>query len=226
MLIDYHIHTSWSDGNYTIEEAVERAKEIGLSAIAITDHARKDSQWVPNYLKHLSNIKNKERELKIIKGIEVKIIDTSGEIDLNRNWLQNLDVVLVGVHKIPGVNDKNDLVRIKERIPHIYAELILAAIKKVQLPKPTIIAHPGKYLRENHLNYIPREYWEEIADEAKKNNKIIEYNTSSPLPKDFLQLLISKNIKISIGSDAHKLEEIGKGVKEAIKIIGNKLIHL
>jgi len=37
-LIDLHIHTNYSDGTYSPQEVVTRAAEIGLEAIAITDH--------------------------------------------------------------------------------------------------------------------------------------------------------------------------------------------
>jgi len=36
--IDLHIHTIYSDGTYTPEEVVRRAKELNLAAISITDH--------------------------------------------------------------------------------------------------------------------------------------------------------------------------------------------
>ncbi|MCK4522733.1 PHP domain-containing protein, partial [Candidatus Aerophobetes bacterium] len=36
--IDLHIHTIFSDGTYTPEEAVFQAKKLGLVAISITDH--------------------------------------------------------------------------------------------------------------------------------------------------------------------------------------------
>ncbi|MGB9813586.1 MAG: PHP domain-containing protein [Thermovenabulum sp.] len=38
MLIDLHIHTTFSDGKLTPEEVVEKAAELNLKAIAITDH--------------------------------------------------------------------------------------------------------------------------------------------------------------------------------------------
>jgi hypothetical protein len=36
--VDLHIHTNYSDGTFTPEEAVQNAKKVGLTAIAITDH--------------------------------------------------------------------------------------------------------------------------------------------------------------------------------------------
>lgn len=37
-MIDLHIHTVYSDGTYTPEKVVCKAKELGLKAISITDH--------------------------------------------------------------------------------------------------------------------------------------------------------------------------------------------
>ena len=36
--IDLHVHTNFSDGSETPESAVRHAAELGISAIAITDH--------------------------------------------------------------------------------------------------------------------------------------------------------------------------------------------
>ncbi|NQT90338.1 MAG: PHP domain-containing protein [Candidatus Omnitrophica bacterium] len=37
-LADLHIHTTYSDSSFTPEQAIRRAKEAGLSCVAITDH--------------------------------------------------------------------------------------------------------------------------------------------------------------------------------------------
>ena len=38
MFADLHLHTNFSDGTYTPEELAERAGELGLAAIALSDH--------------------------------------------------------------------------------------------------------------------------------------------------------------------------------------------
>src|SRR6266404_1022250 len=38
MFADLHLHTNFSDGTYTPEELVERAAQLGLAAVALTDH--------------------------------------------------------------------------------------------------------------------------------------------------------------------------------------------
>ncbi len=58
MAIDLHIHSINSDGTDGVEEIVDKAIEMQLEAISITDH---------EYL----TIPNKRAEIEIIKGIEV-----------------------------------------------------------------------------------------------------------------------------------------------------------
>jgi len=47
-VIDLHVHSTFSDGSLTPEELVDRAREIGLTAIALTDHDSVDG--VPRFL--------------------------------------------------------------------------------------------------------------------------------------------------------------------------------
>src|SRR5688500_4080828 len=36
--VDLHLHTTWSDGRWAPRQVVEEAAQLGLAAIAITDH--------------------------------------------------------------------------------------------------------------------------------------------------------------------------------------------
>lgn len=224
MLVDYHIHTSWSHGEMTVSEVVNKAKELNLNAIAITDHANKNSEWIPSYVAELNDLKKRLKgEIDLIIGIEVKMLDFNGRVDFNVRWLSSLDVILIAIHRIPGVST-SDLSELSEDLPHMYAELIISAIEKVNFSIPVIIAHPGKWLIENGLPFIPREYWGYIADAARSFGKIVEYNTSAPPPKEFVDVLLSNKVKMSVGSDAHSLSEVGFGVAEAANFIGDLLV--
>ncbi len=37
-MIDLHVHSNYSDGSETPETIIYKAKEMGLSAVALTDH--------------------------------------------------------------------------------------------------------------------------------------------------------------------------------------------
>ena len=60
MKLDLHTHTSYSDGELTVKESVEKAKKLGLDGIAITDHDNIDS-W-----KDIDEID----DFIVIKGVE------------------------------------------------------------------------------------------------------------------------------------------------------------
>ena len=50
---DLHIHSKFSDGDYTLEEIVDKLKENGIDIFSITDHDNADSirtmQYVDKY---------------------------------------------------------------------------------------------------------------------------------------------------------------------------------
>jgi len=61
---DLHVHTIFSDGSFTPREVIARAKETGLSAIAITDHDN------TNALPIAKKIGDKEG-IEVVSGIEM-----------------------------------------------------------------------------------------------------------------------------------------------------------
>lgn len=74
-MIDLHVHTTASDGEYTPTQIIEKAHALGMRAIAITDH---------DTVAGLAEAEKKARELKIIflRGIELNISWQTGEFHL------------------------------------------------------------------------------------------------------------------------------------------------
>lgn len=62
--VDLHIHTVFSDGLFTPEEVVERAKGFGLTAIAITDHDSVDGV-------ERAKVMGKELRVEVVPGVEM-----------------------------------------------------------------------------------------------------------------------------------------------------------
>lgn len=62
---DLHIHSNASDGNGTPQQIIEKAKEKGLSVIALTDH---------HTVKNIDEIKKlgNENNITVISGIEFR----------------------------------------------------------------------------------------------------------------------------------------------------------
>lgn len=109
---DLHTHTIASTHAYsTITENCAYAAEIGLRAIAMTDHgmASPDSphKW------HFDNLSILPRTIKgvyVIRGVEANIVDDDSGIDIDVSTLESLEWVAASFHSqtfIPGNERKN-----------------------------------------------------------------------------------------------------------------------
>ena len=77
MKADLHIHTLYSDGVFTPEKIVDTAVDVGLEAIAITDHDN-----VLAYDVAQKYIKEKNLKLELIRGIEVNTLYKNYEVHI------------------------------------------------------------------------------------------------------------------------------------------------
>lgn len=79
MKSDLHIHTLYSDGVFSPEKIVDTALDVGLQAIALTDHDNVLSyQVAKDYLKNTQ----REDKLEIIRGIEVNTLYKNYEVHI------------------------------------------------------------------------------------------------------------------------------------------------
>ncbi len=74
-MIDLHLHTTASDGIYSLEQIVKKAEDANLSAIAITDH---------DTIKSAERIHTINSSIEVIPGIELSVYDNIlGYMDLH-----------------------------------------------------------------------------------------------------------------------------------------------
>lgn len=79
MKCDLHIHTYYSDGVFSPEKVVDTAIDVGLGAIALTDHDNILSYNVAkNYLKETG----KEDKLEVIEGVEINTLYKNHEVHI------------------------------------------------------------------------------------------------------------------------------------------------
>lgn len=82
LLEDWHVHSTFSDGAATIEENVEEARAVGLRSLVLVDHVRCDTSWVEEFVEEVRGIAAGEAGLRVSCGVEAKLLDTAGELDL------------------------------------------------------------------------------------------------------------------------------------------------
>jgi hypothetical protein len=119
---DLHSHTIESDGTYTPEELVKRAKGIGLKGIAITDH---------DTIAGLNSGKKKAIEVGIdfIEGIEFSCQDGDLEVHILGYFLNTSDEVLKKeLEKLIKIREERNI-KILEKLQKYKIKLTMEELK-------------------------------------------------------------------------------------------------
>jgi putative hydrolase len=201
---DYHIHTNYNDHsapNLTVKNIIKEAERKGLELIALTEHVRKSSGWIPQYLNEISEYKRTSK-LKVVTGFEAKII-SDGNIDCQDDIARDY-FIIASFHtkyyeKSIWIND------LKKAIENKYINVI------------------GHLAPESSFHFDIKEIVE-FGKLIKKNKKIVEINAKYRRPpENWIKAFIKMGVKFHLGSDAHSLDEIGnyESIMKLIKLIKN-----
>ena len=101
----FHNHTTASDGNATLEQMADAARELGLQYLGIADHSKSSFQANGLHAERLLQQVKKIRELnaaatdgfRLFAGSEVDIMK-DGSLDFEDEVLAQLDYVVASVH--------------------------------------------------------------------------------------------------------------------------------
>jgi len=85
---DLHLHTSYSDGTYTVEELLAKAKKAGLSCISVVDHDT--TQAVP-----LAREKGKHLGIEVLSGVELTCAYAGREVHILGYLINERDSALI-----------------------------------------------------------------------------------------------------------------------------------
>ena len=85
---DLHIHTYFSDGVFSPERIVDTAVDVGLEAIAITDH---DNILAYDVAQNHIKEKGLEDKIEIIRGIEVNTLYKNNEVHILGYFMNTKD---------------------------------------------------------------------------------------------------------------------------------------
>lgn len=250
MLIDYHLHSQFSNDSHTNMNAIcEAALLAGLQEIAFTDHMdftypqQYENHYIHDLDNYLTTVAHYQQcyagRLTIRAGIE---------IGLERHRLADYDAILqaypfdfvIGsVHEIGGVAVSQKAFfagKNKEQIYRQYYEAILDCIQ--QFDNFDVIGHldyckrynPAPYQSGDHL--IALDLITEILQTLIARGKGLEVNTSGfrhcsamclphfDILRHYHQL---GGTRITIGSDSHRAEYVGYQIPEttaALKALG------
>ncbi|MBI2064586.1 MAG: DNA polymerase/3'-5' exonuclease PolX [Candidatus Yanofskybacteria bacterium] len=198
---DLQVQTDWTDGEHSIKEMAEAAKERGLEYICITDHTKSlamtggsDEKKLLKQMAEIDKINSEFRILnskfKILKGAEVNIMK-DGTLDIDDETLAKLDVVGAAVHSLFNLSEEEQTKRI---------------IKAIENPNVDIIFHPTGRIINRRPAYPVNV--EELLNAAKRTKTVMEIDAFPDrldLKDEYVRKGIEMGVKFSIDSDAHHI---------------------
>lgn len=242
-LMDYHVHSIYSsDGHDTITELCKNAVSKGIKEIAITDHFEptiEDEYCLyynqKGYWAYITKAKQEFRGiLKIKLGVELGqphlFPETSGAILADFPY----DYVLASAHKLPEGMDVSEIDYGKIGEEELCAMYLRQLRELLDWNDFDCIGHLDLIKRYSSAVYkrnislsCQYELLKEVLQLAIHRGKGIEINTSGlrQTPKEMMPgldvLKLYRDLGgeiLTIGSDAHSAEDVGKGLEEAAEL--------
>lgn len=211
--VDFHIHTSWTDGANTCQEVYDRALKLNLKQILFSEHARKTSvHWFFKFVDEVHILPHDGCHALV--GVETKVEDMDGNLDCTKEIIESCDLVMASVHRFP--DKKGNFVNFKDISPERAIEIeYQLANKIIENSDVDILGHPfGMCCKEFNI-FPPYELTMSLIEKCAKFKVAFEINARYHLdPWLFIQWCKEIACPISIGSDAHNINEIGKIIRK------------
>ena len=215
---DNQVHSTWSDGAFSLEEIFEYNRTHERLDLTVSDHVDRHTNWFDAYVKELKSLRKKYPEFAVRIGCEVKIRD-DGSINTTQGILDAAEVVLGSVHHFDGIKTMNQ----EELLVREYELTRLL----VQSPKIDILSHPFNMAVRFFKADVPRAWVEEVYKRCVANGIKFEYNHRHA-PESLRQFVREKVAQgdtkhLSFGSDMHDdLRELGMSgfkIRDAISVL-------
>ncbi|AZV44646.1 hypothetical protein BAOM_4039 [Peribacillus asahii] len=209
---DLHMHTTWSDGAYSIEEMIEACRAKGYRYMAITDHSQYlkvanglTAERLREQKKIIHELNEQYDDMTILSGIEMDILP-DGTLDFDDELLAEMDLVIASIHSSFSQPREVIMERLKTALhnPHV-----------------DIIAHPTGRIIDKRAGYDVD--IEMLIEWARETNTALELNANPhrlDLAAPYLRKAQEAGVPIIINTDAHNidmLEHMEIGVSAAKK---------
>jgi histidinol phosphatase-like PHP family hydrolase len=200
---DLQMHTTHSDGTFSVAEMLDAASAYGYEYVAITDHSKSltvaggmDEAELAAEGDEIDAINAASEggngRPRALKGIEMDVFD-DGTGDMDPAALGRLDLVLGAFHT-----------KLRERDDR--TERYLAALAN---PNVHVLAHPRTRKYGRRVGLVAD--WPAVFAEAARLDKALEIDASpdrQDLNVELLRDAAASGARISIGTDAHHPAEL------------------
>lgn len=197
---DLQMHSTWSDGKNSIEEMLEACAAKGYEYFALTDHSKAlamtgglDAARLREQWKEIEEVQERHPEIRLLKSQEVDIL-ADGQLDLEDEMLELLDLVVVSVHSRFDLSAVEQTQRIVKALEH---------------PEVDILAHPtGRIINRRPPYELDLD---EVLRCAKEHGVAVELNAHPDrldLKDTHLILARELGLKVVISTDAHRISHL------------------
>ena len=241
---DSHTHSEYSfDGKEKIMMMAERAYQLGLYSLTITDHCECQEYYqqqvgqslrgdVRDLVKARAYYQNR---LKIYIGIELGQPTQDPAAAKEALSLADYDFVLGSLHNLRGEQDFYFLEYTPDNVPELldryYRELLELAVSN-SFDSLAHLTYPYRYIAANpEISVRPEQAMEQIdavLEVLVRNHRALEVNTSG-LRQRIHQTLPDETVVrrfrelggkyVTIGSDAHRWGDVGAGIEEGFEML-------
>jgi len=194
-----HNHTTYSDGQHSLEVMAKHCKELGYQYIGITDHSQSAtyagglrSATIQQQNQVIDSLNQELAPFKIFKGIETDIL-ADGSLDYSFETLASFDFTITSIHSGFNMDRQSATARL---------------IKAIKNPFTTILGHlTGRLLLKREGYPIDHKA---VIDACATYGVIIEIN-GNPWRLDldwrWVHYAIEQNVWLSINPDAHHKDD-------------------
>jgi putative hydrolase len=196
---DLHSHSDWSDGGSPIQEMVVTAMDLGHEYLVLSDHSPRlkianglSSERLTKQLQVVEQVNTAVRDFRLLKGIEVDILD-DGSLDQSPQMLGQLDLRVASVHS-------------KLAMPA--APMTRRMVAAVQNPQTNVLGHCTGRLVEGSRGTRGQSAFDAAAvfEACATHEVAVEINARPERcdpPDDLIVLALEAGCLFSIDSDAH-----------------------
>jgi DNA polymerase (family 10) len=191
-----HNHSTYSDGQNTVEEMAAAARDMGLEYLGMADHSKTafyagglHEQDIIQQHREIDALNEAFKPFRLFKGIESDILN-DGALDYVDDVLASFDFVVASVHS----NLNMDIAKATDRL-----------LKAIHHPYTTILGHPTGRLLLNREGY-PIDH-KAVIDACVDKDVVIEINANPwrlDLDWRWIRYGIDRGALFSINPDAHE----------------------
>jgi putative hydrolase len=218
---DYHTHSRYSDGRQSVRDIAEAAQKKGMKEVAVTDHGphaavigvknKKTYLTVKEEVKAINT--DPDFDVTVFTGAEANIKSLQGDLDVPREIIAQLDVLIAGLHPYTkpsswedglGIWVQNSLRHLgkdqREKAKNNNTKATAEALYRH--PEIDILAHPGLFFSVD---------MEETARACIKNDVLFEINCGHEHPDLSDIIKVDKlGVDFIVNSDAHFTDTVAR----------------